>query len=536
MTTSPRTISGRLFAGRNLPLMPAADWALFLAVLVPFGFFSAVLFEFTSDDAFITFRYSRHLLETGTPLWNVGSSPAEGYTSFLHVLLMALPLKVGLDPVLTSKWLGIFAEAGAALLIYVLALHRYGRMTAFCAALLVAATPLASLHAVAGMETGLFTGLMVLLAAAAWRVAESPGDWRAQVLLGAVALLAGLARPEGALAGAVVVGVLWAVSPGTRSRQYVVAIAAAFVLPGLAYFIWRWSYFGQFFPNTYYVKAGGLFARDALLYVRGFVLFALPVGVVSVASLFRGDRIDRARTLLPLAAAAAVGVPCLLTKPMMGYEYRFLVPAFPLLVLAASPLLARIVRTAGRSSLPLRAAAVAALAVLFAVPQVRETANAWSLRGGGGSSYLPEKNFYVPLGRGLRAAADEADMPPEWLVVSHYNAGALAYYSDWTFVDVIGLNERRIAREGFHPDRVYEYDPDVLLLSTEDPRTVTRRHLEGLDYHDYRVAEDPRLGEYELAAIYGSGPQWLRAYVRTASPAYDAIIRALRTDANATAP
>jgi len=516
--------------------MPTVDWALFLVVLVPFGFFSAVLFEFTSDDAFITFRYSRHLAEIGAPLWNVSHPPVEGYTSFLHVLLMALPIKAGLDPVLTSKWLGILAEAGAALLIYVLVLHRYGRKTAFCAALLVAATPLTSLHAVAGMETGLFTGLVVLLAAAAWRAAESPKAWPAHVLLGAVALLAGLARPEGALAGAVAAVTVWAVSPGARTHKYFLAIAGLFLLPGLAYFVWRWSYFGQFFPNTYYVKAGGLFARDALLYVRGFVLFALPVGVVSIASLLSGKRVDRFRSLLPLAVAAAVGIPCLFAKPMMGYEYRFLMPAFPLIVLAASPVIARIIDAAGRSTLPRRAAAVAALAILFAVPHVRETANAWSFRGGGGSSYLPEKNFSVPLGRGLRAAAAEAAMPREQLVISHYNAGALAYYSDWTFVDVIGLNERRIAREGFHPDRVYEYEPDVLLLSTEDPETVTKRYLEGLDYHDYRVAEDPRLGGYEMVAIYGSGPQWVRAYVRKTSPAYESIVKALQAGADVATP
>jgi hypothetical protein len=60
-------------------------WPVLLAtaVLVP----HALLFDFVSDDAYISFRYARNLAEHGQLVFNLGER-VEGYTNFLWTVLL----------------------------------------------------------------------------------------------------------------------------------------------------------------------------------------------------------------------------------------------------------------------------------------------------------------------------------------------------------------------------------------------------------------------------------------------------------------
>ena len=55
------------------------------AVLVP----HARLFDFVTDDAYISFRYARNLALHGQLVFNLGEQ-VEGYTNFLWTVLLAL--------------------------------------------------------------------------------------------------------------------------------------------------------------------------------------------------------------------------------------------------------------------------------------------------------------------------------------------------------------------------------------------------------------------------------------------------------------
>ncbi|HEX2900967.1 MAG TPA: hypothetical protein VHS96_14715, partial [Bacteroidia bacterium] len=71
----------------------------------------------TVDDAFISYRYGKNLLNAGELTWNVGEAPVEGYTGILLPLLAAALLALGL-PLLTGvKLLGIAAMLGTLLVM-----------------------------------------------------------------------------------------------------------------------------------------------------------------------------------------------------------------------------------------------------------------------------------------------------------------------------------------------------------------------------------------------------------------------------------
>src|SRR5262245_2787031 len=51
-----------------------------------------------TDDAYISMRYARHLVDGHGLVWNVGEAPIEGFTNFLWVLWISVLTKLFGDP------------------------------------------------------------------------------------------------------------------------------------------------------------------------------------------------------------------------------------------------------------------------------------------------------------------------------------------------------------------------------------------------------------------------------------------------------
>ena len=71
-------------------------------------------FHYTSDDAYISYRYARNLADGVGLVWNPGEH-VEGYTNFLWVMMLAGIDRIGADIVESGRWLG-----------YALGAHRHG--------------------------------------------------------------------------------------------------------------------------------------------------------------------------------------------------------------------------------------------------------------------------------------------------------------------------------------------------------------------------------------------------------------------------
>lgn len=91
------------------------------------------VYNWTVDDAFITYRYAKNLSDTGSITWNSGNLPVEGYTNFLLVLIASVSefLKISTAPFI--KTLSIFVFV-AALIFYLMnslkmGLNRYIKCT-----------------------------------------------------------------------------------------------------------------------------------------------------------------------------------------------------------------------------------------------------------------------------------------------------------------------------------------------------------------------------------------------------------------------
>ncbi|MFH1679679.1 MAG: hypothetical protein ABIH26_03435 [Candidatus Eisenbacteria bacterium] len=506
-------------ARRYVPIRERRAELFFLAVFSALLALHALSFRYTVDDAFISFRYAENWALGEGPVFNPGER-VEGYTNFLWTALIAAALRGGIEPVLFSRAAGI---AFGVLLLCLAFLHARERLSPRAAVLLlppaIAANGAFALWCGAGLETPLFALLLFAGVAAASSAESARGFALASLLL----VLATLTRPEGALVFAVVLLDALALRRVPLGRA----------LPGLLLFLlvagaheaWRIAYYGEALPNTFYAKTGGglLALKRGLLYVArylgpfgGWTALA-PLPLLFVGGIRRWERTFLVVLIVYILYVVWVGGDSL---PF----YRFLAPAVPLFALLAVSGLARLLGDPGGS---VGGGRLAALAFLLAVPLLNTFGGA-TLRFLGEDRDRVELHWKV-IGGWLRENAEEGAS------VAVTTAGAIPYYSKLPAIDMLGINDRTIARrrmpgmgggiadhEKHDMDYVLSRRPTYILhypfllpeplFTTGQFRTPWNRGLEGL------LANDTFDREYggESAAITppGSGRPLHLVYFR----------------------
>lgn len=398
------------------------------------------LYGFLSDDAFISFRFAENLAEGHGAVFNP-SERVEGYTNPLWVLVLALGLRIGLQPEGLSLWLG--GISGALLLLALSRREQRNRPWtspfAWLAPLALASTPCFAAWCSGGLETGFFTLLVYMGLTCASHELEHPLQAPARSSLWLS--LAAVTRSDGAIF-LVVPGafLLLQVVRGRRSvRSMLSWLAPPLCILG-GHFLLRRMYYGQWMPNTYYAKVSGAYWEQGWnylsLYLRQYpVLWFAPT--LLLAMLSAGSRLRLLSATLVLVYLASVGGDRL--------EFRFLVPLLPLLY---GSVLTGLERFAGKSAWRTPLALVAGLALVGTgwIGAQREL----SREERGGMAALPGIKRYAQgrmrQGRELRAAIDAGELPTQ-VVLGTGGVGALPYYSRWETIDRRGLTDAHIARE-----------------------------------------------------------------------------------------
>ncbi|HEY6320057.1 MAG TPA: hypothetical protein VJA16_00680 [Thermoanaerobaculia bacterium] len=451
------------------------------------------------DDAFIDFRYAANLAAGNGLIWNpprqhpggeavesVGSververgERVEGYSSLSWVLLLAAGRRLGADLPLFAKSLGILL--GAATVCLLAGVKPGGLWAAAWFAVFLPGL----YHFVNGLETGWMTLLVTAIACLPHRL-----RWQRGLRHGVAALLS-LTRPEGLVVvllwnGSAALAERWTAARGrdrqgagepfaARERWLSVMVAAAAFALQLGF---RLAYYGDWIANSARAKMlspaaalpRGLY--DLEWFCReGGALGLLPLLALAAAASSRPSTISRLLFLVALAPVVALGGGDVF--PLWRYD----VPLAPLLLLSAAAGAAEIAARLARSSL--------------ASPGVTGTASRrarWALAAIGAAVLLA---LLVPYGtyqeEMARFSSDVADLSalgrrfarlyPPTATIAVCAAGALPYYSGLETIDMLGLNDRHIAR--VRPDLRYDHPghqrhdgayvlsrrPDVLVLA-----------------------------------------------------------------------
>ncbi|CAM4499014.1 hypothetical protein MYXA107069_20965 [Myxococcus xanthus] len=482
------------------------------------------------DDSFITYRYAKHLAGGHGIAWNVGEQPpVEGYTSFLWVVLNAIPIALGGSPLLASKLLSI-AAAGAIIVLTLSGAHPIQERPwrAVLATLVALCTPLAY-YTQTGMETVFFTALAFASTGLALR--EFAGNPRPLWLMASSTLfgLAAITRPEGVMLFGLIaasgLSLRRSAEDGRISRRTLLFFVAPFFAIWLTYFMWRLQHYGWLFPNTYYAKHSGNRLLNLPLGVYYLVLawapyLAAPVSLGALAWVATPTREEDPSARRSLQLALHLGGACLVYVLYIVWvggddrsafpSVRLVLPVLPLLWMATVMLVAGASRHWTKLSPRACAVGVAALISLAWAEDGLQLLKASVPAGGDSRQGL--------LKTKLAQFTDEPHGPlPAWIlehtqptdVIAVPWAGRVPYATGRPTLDMLGLNDTHIAHlPSLQRGIDVKMDPEYVLARRPKLIFVNVNHCYVQKECSFADAGGWKIGDRQLIELLRQSPDY----------------------------
>jgi hypothetical protein len=307
-------------------------------------------FNFTAEDAYITYRYAENWVTTGSLVYNEGE-PINAMTSPLHAVLSAALFFVTSNTVLSNKVLSLLLLLLSAFLVW----RRYREhLHLQVLAILLLMPPCVLLWTFGGLETPILLFLATLTVTLA--LYSIPFGFNSLYVIFFLAGLAFLTRYDSIF---FFLPVLLYASSKTQSIKHVAfAVSIAAILP-LAWLFVSVYYYGDLLPTSFYVKTpkgnlGTLFFNG--MYIASYLIYigVIPVAATLFATLIpKHKRIDvlyqHFKSLWWLYTALILMILYGLTMAThhMMFSFRFFVPYIPSTVILVVDLFRRASETRG---------------------------------------------------------------------------------------------------------------------------------------------------------------------------------------------
>ena len=468
------------------------------------------------DDAFISFRYARNLVAGHGLVFNPGER-VEGYSNLLWTLLMAGGMVVGVPPEVLSRLIALAASLAVLAFTWCLVRNllqdnRASTWLSLLPVLLLASNRSFAAWTGGGLETRFFTMLVVagLYLSFDRDQRRTPG-WLALTL----ALIV-LTRVDGIMYAGILAAGAWFRAAGASYPRRVLpltAVASAFA----AQTTLRLLYYGDFLPNTYYVKVGGVPLRMGIDYLSS-AFVGQGLALMLVLGLFVALP-GAARTSKAAVCWALVSAHLAYTLMIGGdhFEFRFLDIIWPLAAILAIAGWQSLIAHTPASLRP--ASTIVPLMILLA----------WNSLAVWTGYPLPDRTVvsieyeaglcrdWQEVGRWFarNASADE--------VIALRPAGVIPYRSGLRALDMHGLNDRIIAKRPHRPPPPNSSHPDPAghrkLANSEDIfiRAQTDYFLGHPDPQRVKPhTDDPRIAQIGgrsfalVPVVIDLGEFWLR--------------------------
>jgi hypothetical protein len=495
---------------------------LLLALYVPVGL---DLHRHPEEDAAMLLRYSGHVAEGHGIVWNIGEKPVDGATDFLFMVVVAAAHRAGASLEKAAQGVGLCAHAATVLVVFLGARRWLAAplVPALLSAVFLALGP-GLRHLAAGYGTPLFALACAITFALAVRLADAPRERLARTALAfsLAGLFAGLARPEGVFFAVFCLGAVLHARRGRPGASLIVGrFLAVFLTLGLAYFAWRFYYFGFPLPNPFYKKGAFVLHGHSL---RQSWRNLFQMGLPFVAVLFLGPAFRATRRLALLTLAPVLAFVCLfvLISDETNYVMRFRYPVLPAILMGWIPIWQGAFAPR-RSRFP-RSLTAAGAAVAIA---------------GLGLVQHQRYRHVEPRRMGLYDAAIVLrDYRRYGYALATTEAGLLPFYSTWRAVDAWGLNDAFVAHHGGITEEYLDrYRPEVIMFhayfSPGTPESGPRVENRSLGPSWYRMVMTLKAyaekNEYVLAAVFGRDAYDTHYYyVRTGFPRSREITERIR--------
>lgn len=481
-----------------------------LGVVISFAalfFIYSRSFNFIQDDSYITFRFVKNFTEGNGLVFNIGEY-VEGYTCFLWVMILSLIKKLGLNFISSSQILGVLSGCLTIVFTYKISSEifrkdagkSYNFIFSLIAPLLLATNGSFAYWANSGMETALF-GFLVTLALYLYlkelNSSKSKFEYSALVFL-----LAAMTRPEGVLIFVVALvhkairtfkSVNADMSDAKAGKKKFFVWLSVFLIPGLLFMIWRYSYYGFLLPNTFYAKTGSSieYFNTGFDYVWGFFKSYGLYGALLIVALFASANKKYKNELKFLSILFLVF--CIYIISVGGdvlNANRFFVPILPVFYILVQE-------------------GMHVLLSRFEKTKLKKYAHILTLTLTLVFCYMTYNREYEQIKKYCfyeKGLTDKMKITAEWLkkkqdasgrklVVGATTIGALSYFSDVTLIDMLGLTDKEVAHNPkpipeissteigwkerqYNVEYILSRKPDYIYFSTErKPSAYAERGL-----------------------------------------------------------
>jgi arabinofuranosyltransferase len=313
-----------------------------LAVILLIGISAVFYFNFTAEDAYITYRYAENWVNTGSLVYNAGE-PINALTSPLHAILSAALFFVTGNTVLSNKLLSfVFLLLSALLVWYRYREHLHLRLLA----LLLLVPPCVLLWTFGGLETP----ILLFLASITVILALRPPPFGLNLLF-VIFFSAGLAfltRFDSLLFFLPIT--LYVALKSQSIKHVAIALAGSAILP-LAWLVISFYYYGDLLPTSFYVKTPTGKFWDLFLNGKYIASYLLYIGIIPVVALVfvllvpKHKAIDvlyrhfKSSWWLYLALLLEILYGLTMATHHMMFSFRFFVPYIPSTVVLVVDLL-----------------------------------------------------------------------------------------------------------------------------------------------------------------------------------------------------
>ncbi|MDP8239944.1 MAG: hypothetical protein P9X24_12710 [Candidatus Hatepunaea meridiana] len=405
-----------------------------IALLTLFAFYHPKLV----DDAFISFRYAKNLVEGNGLVFNPGER-VEGYTNFLWVIFMAGGLLIGVQPEHFAIYLSIPIYIGCLVLTYLLALKILKRRTlSLIVMTLVGTNWTVASFATSGLETPLQLLEFLTVAYVISLGTEKGWNWQRTLALSVVLNIAILTRPDAVIIAVIALVYYYKTHNNIRLKEIII-IAVPFLLIAFPYLIWKITYYKSLFPNSFQAKVHGLSGITyGLFYVYLFCLCYLlfPYVILLIAKWKNLVRSNHTIGFCTVSLLSWVIYIIVIGGDFM--EFRFFVPVIPLLMI----LIVYVIET----GIPGKTLKYGLIAGLFL--GTLNTSLAFDKPIGGWGTQNVEtlsrpltgsKENWIGIGKRLGELFGGTGV-----TIALGAAGAIPYYSGLRTIDMMGINDANI--------------------------------------------------------------------------------------------
>jgi len=487
---------------------------LFLSVII---FLSFWLFSrFTVDDAFISWRYGKNLVDFG--IWNYNPAifdMTQAYTNPIFAVLSIIPNFFKIDVVLFFKLFAIFT-----LVVFFYWFTRKAKdKNSLIMTLIFFALPATFVHAFSGLETFLFTALMASLL-----ILLFEERFYSSIL---ISLLLFFTRPE---AWPLVILIplyiltihleynnqgkdLKSISSTYKEwrlfswRRFVLAFLLLFI-PLAMYFIFHKLHFGNALPNTFYIKSGGSLSTFSLIFFSYCVLpFIILIPLKKI-------RLFIFSSLIFGAMIVSYSTSTLLMDYVGRFSFHIFAPVYFFVVYIASKQTQNFLYVSSTSN-PLEGSfkisfqmVINIVLLLFLLPFAQAVTKPSELAAY--SDYYPRAiDSHAALGKTLQTITEKYNLKS----FSFGDAGIAAYHSKLISLDNIGLASSAVAASGVTLALLDAYHPDITVFHAKPEGIGLKDHYQET-IHQWSLANGMKM----VCDIYWQPAYTLRVFAEQAYP------------------